>query len=196
MAQQFEDQGGMATMDPPAPLRWLTSRVMSRFMGIEAAERRRARAEKARRRAGAPHRVEYFHQIEDGYSHLAAQLLRPLLDHYDVELVCHLVTVENDRNLPEPDLLPPLARRDCAAVAPHYGLRFPEGAGAPQSEQIGLGARILTAVDQADFPEVAVAVGDALWADDAGAMNALAERYGCVDTATRDVSFTVSVSVK
>ncbi|MEM7015230.1 MAG: vWA domain-containing protein, partial [Verrucomicrobiota bacterium] len=40
-----------------------------------------------RKRRGEPHRIEYFHQVEDAYSHLAAQLLRPLLERYDVELV-------------------------------------------------------------------------------------------------------------
>lgn len=183
MARRFEDQGGMATMNPPAAVRWLTSKVMTRMAGIRAIERRRARAETARRRAGAPHRVDYFHQIEDGYSHLAAQLLRPLLEHYDVELVCHLVTVGHDRNLPEPELLLSLSRYDSAKVAPHYGLRFPEGAGAAAPELALLAARILAAVPPASFPEAAVEVGDALWAGDAEALAALAERHGSVDQA-------------
>jgi hypothetical protein len=90
--------------------------------------------------------VEYFHQPADGYSHLAAQLLRPLVAHYDVELVCHLVSVARDRNLPEPDLLLPLSRYDSAKVAPHYGLSFPENAGEPDPEQLELAERILAAV--------------------------------------------------
>ena len=35
--------------------------------------------------------MEYFHQVEDGYSHLAAQVLLQLCQRYDIELICHLV---------------------------------------------------------------------------------------------------------
>ncbi|MFP8877632.1 MAG: 2-hydroxychromene-2-carboxylate isomerase, partial [Myxococcota bacterium] len=72
MAEEFEDQGGVAGMDPPSLQRWLTSAVMRRMVRPAALAKRRARAEKARRREGRPHRVEYFHQVDDGYSHLAA----------------------------------------------------------------------------------------------------------------------------
>jgi 2-hydroxychromene-2-carboxylate isomerase len=173
-------------MDPSPLYRWVTSKVMSRMISPRALARRRAKAERARRKAGGRHRVEYFHQIDDGYSHLAAQLLRPLLEHYDVELVCHLVTVADDRNLPEPDLLLPLSRYDSAKVAPHYGLRFPEGAGAPATTRVELAARILAAADQADFPEAAAAVGDALWAGDAAGLEALAGRFGSVNQVSAD----------
>ena len=110
MSKSFEDQGGFASMNPPSVLRWLTSKLMTRWIRPNATARRRARAERTRRKSGNPHRVEYFHQVDDGYSHLAAQLLQPLLERYDVELIAHLVTVEADRNLPKPDLLLPLSR--------------------------------------------------------------------------------------
>jgi 2-hydroxychromene-2-carboxylate isomerase len=181
MAPEFEEQGGAATMDPSALSRWVSSKVVGRLASPATAARRRAKAERARQRARAPHRIDYFHQIEDGYSHLAAQLLRPLLDHYDVELVCHLVDVPADRNLPEPELLLPLSRYDSALVAPHYGLRFPENAEAPKPALISMAARILAAVDQEDFPDAAVAVGDALWVGDAGAMDKLAALHGSAD---------------
>ena len=178
MADQFEEQGGAATMDPSPFRRWLTSKFMTHRTSVRSTEKRRAKAERARKKAGAPHRVEYFHQVEDGYSHLAAQLLRPLLEHYDVELVCHLVTVENDDNLPEPDLLLPLSRLDASCVAPHYGLDFPEGRSAPKPSLVARAEQILAAVGQEDFPEAAVATGQAVWADDEEALAALAGRYG------------------
>ena len=184
MAKEFEDQGGFATMDPSRLVRWMTSKWMTRTVSQAAFERRHAKAEKARKKAGAPHRIEYFHQVEDGYSHLAAQLLRPLLDHYDVELVCHLVTVKRDRNLPEPDLLLPLSRQDAAVVAPHYGLRFPEGAKAPDPADVAMAQQILAAVLPVKFPEAAVAVGEALFSGDRNSLAALAELYGQEDPAT------------
>ena len=178
MADQFEEQGGAATMDPSSFRRWLTSKFMTHRTSARSTEKRRAKAERARKKSGATHRVEYFHQVEDGYSHLAAQLLRPLLEHYDVELVCHLVTVENDANLPEPDLLLPLSRFDASCVAPHYGLAFPEGRAAPDPALVARAEQILAGVSQADFPEAAVSVGEAVWADDAEGLAALADRYG------------------
>ena len=140
--------------------------------------------EAVRRKSGAPHTIEYFHQVEDGYSHLAAQLLRPLLEHYEVELVCHLVTVQADRNLPEPELILPLSRYDAAKVAPHYGLRFREAARAPEPSLVDLATSILAAVGNTEFPEAAVEVGDALWANDQQALQSLASDYGRADAET------------
>ncbi len=190
MAQQFEDQGGMATSDPSPILRWITSRFVTLLASRASLERRRARVEKKRQRAGHSHRVEYFHQIDDGYSHLAAQLLRPLLERYDVELVFHLVTSEPGRNLPEPELLLALSRYDSAVVAPHYGLRFPQGAAPAQPELVELAGRILAAAPPAEIPEIAVAVGDALWAADAAGMDALAQQYGTVAAAEASARIT------
>jgi 2-hydroxychromene-2-carboxylate isomerase len=183
MARRFEDQGGVAATDPPGIVRWLTSKVMTRMSSPAAAARRRAKAERARRRAGEPHRIEYFHQIDDGYSHLAAQLLRPLLERYGVELVFHLVSAQHDRNLPEPELLLQLSRTDSAKIAPHYGLRFPAETETADPELVELGGRIIAAATPADVPEVAVAVGDALWAGDGAAMDAVAREHGAAPAA-------------
>jgi len=38
-------------------------------------DKARARAERERRRKGEPHRIEFFHQVDDPYSHLLAQAL-------------------------------------------------------------------------------------------------------------------------
>ncbi len=172
-------------MDPSPLRRWIGSTVISSMANAKAQRRRRDRAERSRRKAGRPHRVEYFHQVEDGYSHLAAQLLGPLLERYDVELVCHLVTVPHDKNLPEPSLLLPLSRRDSAAIAPHYGLRFPHDADAPAPKQVELAEQILANVPPEEFPAAAVAVGEALWAGSISQMDQLAAQHG---TATRDAT--------
>ena len=186
MAEEFEDQGGVAGMDPPSLQRWLTSAVMRRMVRPAALAKRRARAEKARRREGRPHRVEYFHQVDDGYSHLAAQLLRALRETYEVEVVCHLVTEGPGKNLPEPDLLRRLSRLDAGKVAPHYGLRFPESAPAPEPAQLDIATRILSAVEAAAFPDAAVAVGDALWSANQDRLAALAQEWGCTEQEERD----------
>ncbi|MCB1729842.1 MAG: DsbA family protein [Halieaceae bacterium] len=183
MSEQFKEQGGAATMDPSRLRRWLTSRFISSLVKPGRAEKIEAREERQRVKSGLPHRLEYFHQVDDAYSHLAAQALRPLLEQYGVELVPHLVSGPSGANLPEPDLLPALGRYDAALIAPHYGLSYPAGADAPRGEHCVQAQGILAAVTAADFPEVAVAVGQALLAGDAAGLAALASQYGSVPEA-------------
>ena len=75
MSEQFKDQGGMATMDPSRLMRWLTSRVMSRVSRTAHVEARHARAEQARVKAGAPHRVDYAECIRGGQSPIEVDIL-------------------------------------------------------------------------------------------------------------------------
>ena len=180
MTQQFEDQGGMATMDPSPVVRWLTSTVMTRLSAPQALARRRKKAEKKRLAAGERHRVEYFHQVEDGYSHLAAQVLKALAERYDIELVCHLVGGPRGKNAPEPELLLKLSRYDAFHVAPEYGLEFPSHDAPPEPSLVTLAGAILAAQDSAGFIELAAEVGRALWAGDEPGLVALADKRGRV----------------
>ena len=74
-------------VDPPGWLRMVLSR---RILGPQAdASRLRSRREKLEARrlsSGESHTIEYFHQLDDPYSHLAAQVLARFVDNYDVEL--------------------------------------------------------------------------------------------------------------
>ena len=82
---------------------------------------RRWLAERRRRLRSEPHRVRYFHQIDDPYGQLAAQALAPLLARYDVELAPVLVGPPPDAAAPERAKLEAIARRDAADLAPGYG---------------------------------------------------------------------------
>jgi 2-hydroxychromene-2-carboxylate isomerase len=178
MGQQFQEQGGAATMDPSPALRWLTSTVMTRMSSGERLAKKRKRCEKRRVRAGRPHVVEYFHEVDDGYSHLAAQLLKSLTERYDIELVCHLVGGPVGDNAPEPELLLKLSRYDAFHVAPHYGLEFPEHPDPPEVPLLDRAAAILAAQDAGGFVACAADVGRALWANDGNGLELLAERFG------------------
>lgn len=179
----FEDQGGVATMDPSPPVRWATSQMLRHVASERRLLRRRAKFERARRRAGGRHVVEYFHQLDDGYSHLAAQLLTPLLNTYDVDLVCHLVPPPSGANAPEPTLLANLSRYDTAKIAPHYGLQFP-GSEAPDAALVDTATRLLAAAfDGAAFAALAPQVGDALWRGSSEALTALAKAHPPADAA-------------
>jgi len=177
LSEQFEDQGGVATMDPSHLTRWLTSRLMTRISGSAAVAARHRKAEQARIKAAAPHRVDYFHQVDEGYSYLAAQMLERLLARYDIELHCHLVRGQEGRNAPEPGLLAQLGRVDSHLIAPDYGLNFPNHPGAPAAGLIEAAAQILSAQSNSQFPKVAVSVSEALWCDDAVRLADLAAEF-------------------
>ena len=89
--QQFKEQGGMATMDPSFIRRWLISKVMSAQADEKRMLARRQKVERKRSKAGKRHIVEYFHQVDDAYSHLAAQSLEELSNRYDIEFRVNLV---------------------------------------------------------------------------------------------------------
>ncbi|MDC0054078.1 2-hydroxychromene-2-carboxylate isomerase, partial [Gammaproteobacteria bacterium] len=110
MSEQFKDQGGAATMDPSALLRWVTSKVMTYVISPKRLAKNRIKVEKQRRANNQRHTVEYFHQVDDGYSHLAAQALAAIAERYDIDLQCHLVDGPAGANAPEPELLINLSR--------------------------------------------------------------------------------------
>ena len=178
MSEQFKDQGGVATMDPSHLTRWLTSRLMTRISGAGAVAARHRKAEQARVKAAAPHRIDYFHQVDEGYSYLAAQMLERLTDRYDTELHCHLVRGQEGKNAPEPELLAQLARVDSYEIAPGYGLSFPHHPEPPAASLVETASQILAAQSHSDFPRAAESVSEALWRGDAAALAEFAAKLG------------------
>ena len=178
MSEQFKEQGGAATMDPSALMRWLTSMVMSRVVSTKRLEKKRIKAEKHRQANNQPHVVEYFHQVDDGYSHLAAQALGALTERYNIDLQCHLVSGPIGENAPEPDLLIDLSRYDASKIAPHYGLVFPQNRDAPSAKLLEMTKSILAGFSSQDFVTHTATVGNALWSGSETVLQALAEQFG------------------
>jgi len=145
---------------------------------------RRWLVEQRRRLRGEPHRILYFHQSDDPYSQLAAQVLPELLARYQVELVPHLVGPPSDAAAPERERLVAFARFDAADVAPGYGLAFPSGAPAPTPECVELASRTLAAtIPAGSFAAHAGRVGAALWSGDRERQLAVAREVGVTDAA-------------
>jgi 2-hydroxychromene-2-carboxylate isomerase len=153
--------------------RRLVSRVIGGLTSPGFRDLRRRTVELRRRVRRQPHRVLYFHEVEDPYSHLAAQTLGRLLSRYDVELVPYLVG--EAEAAPQRDLLAAYARRDAAAIAPAYGLEFPRDAGAPDADLARRATRLLANAPRATFVARAAQIGAALWAGDRGAMERLGQ---------------------
>ncbi|MFK8019736.1 MAG: DsbA family protein [Pseudomonadales bacterium] len=178
MSEKFNDQGGVSSSSPSAFARWLTSRVITRVASLKHRQQRRDKAEQQRAKAGSAHVVKYFHQLDDAYSQLAAQLLPQLAKQYDIKLECYLVKGPQGDNSAEPELLLQLARNDSAQIAPHYGLQFAHAGTAPKPELLGLATAILAHQNSASFGNIAAAVGSALWAGDAAELDKLATEHG------------------
>jgi 2-hydroxychromene-2-carboxylate isomerase len=187
MSEQFKEQGGAATMDPNPLYRWLSSRLISWLVGDSRLQRNRARAERARQKKGSRHLVEYFHQVDDGYSHLAAQILQPFSERYDIDLICHLVPGPSGSNAAEPELLLALSRYDAQLIAPHYGLEFPSAAVEPQVSVIAVASRILAAQTLEGFVRNVVSVGAAVWASDQESLDKLSDQIGILSAADADL---------
>jgi 2-hydroxychromene-2-carboxylate isomerase len=164
--------------------RFIRSAFMRRYSDVGRLERRRARREAARRSAGRPHEVLYFHQPDDPYSQLAAQALPAFLQRYDVQLRAHVVAEAAPVAIHDRALWNQWARRECAAMAPYYGLSFRDAGREPEARAVELARRILLNVEHTPaFVDAAIAVDAALNAGDVATLDALAARPGAVDAA-------------
>ncbi len=163
-------------VDPPGWLRVLISRrILGPLMDEAAVQKRREKTEARRRRRGEPHIVDYYHQLDDPYSHLTAQVLATFAERYDVALKVHFVRASGGACQPEFEKLGVWARRDAELIAPHLGLSFPAEAGTvPETDHQRLAGRALAARgDEAAVGSIA-AVSSALWSGDERALAGLA----------------------
>lgn len=149
-------------------------------------DQRRRWFEAGRRRSGRPHEVVYFHQVDDPYSALTAQVLGALVQRYVVRLTAHLVPAPEDWAAPERARLDGYGLRDASAIAPAYGLNFAAKA-PPAADQVQRAQAILCSANAGGrFVEAAAEVSEALWSD--RDLSSLAARFGQSDPAsTEDV---------
>ena len=165
----------------------LEPRVAAMLTSAGTRDLRRRTIELGRFLRGRPHRVTYFHQVDDPYSHLAAQLLEPLLERYDIELETHVVGPPSDAAAPDRERLVAYSRVDAARVAADRGLAFDDPDAQPAPELVALATRVLAAASSPRaFAALAPRVGKALWTGDADTLRALSRdqsRAASVDVA-------------
>jgi 2-hydroxychromene-2-carboxylate isomerase len=164
-------------VDPPGWLRMLISRrLLGPQADASAVRARREKTEARRRRRGERHVVDYFHQLDDPYSHLAAQVLATFAERYDVVLRVHLVRASGGAYQPAFEKLQVWARRDAELIARHLGLAFPAQAGTvPEPEHHVLAGRALLAGEDGETVARFAAVSAALWNGDEATLARLAE---------------------
>ena len=88
----------------------------------------------ARRVRGAPALVEYFHQVDDPYSHLVLQALPALAVNYACRLETTLASPPDDSVAPDRERLRAWSRRDAAELAAAVGLEFNDPGHEPDRE--------------------------------------------------------------
>jgi 2-hydroxychromene-2-carboxylate isomerase len=114
--------------------------------------------------AGRAAVVDYFHQADDPYSHLAAQMIGPLRRRYGVAIRCWLVPPPGDAAAPERDRLRAYGVRDARRCAQRFGLAFPKDARLPDPDAVRAAQGVLAAaLTHARFEDAAIEIGEALW---------------------------------
>ena len=166
MDDKFQEQGGTSTMDPSPLRRFLGSKIGTKMASYKYSQYKRLKFEKKRKKLRQPHVIEYFHEVDDPYSHLAAQLLKSFKDKYDVQIRCNVVSQVTDASIPEPELLRKLSIKDAQNIAPHYDLLFPNGALAPNDKWIDLAQTVLVAMNDEEFINNLSSISTALWSGD------------------------------
>jgi 2-hydroxychromene-2-carboxylate isomerase len=132
----------------------LSTRLRTMRRGLRAM-RRKVSGERAK--------VLYFHQPDDPYSQLTAQVLADLQSRYDIDLEVHLVDAPSDEAAPERDALIAYSRRDAAKIAPFFGLTFDDTGAQPSEASLKLTRRVLAA--SSNRAQVAASIGEAFWQD-------------------------------
>ncbi len=151
-------------VDPPRIVRFLMARYLGRIANTEQIEKKRANFEKKRLAENRRHEVEYFHQPDDPYSHLTAQVLARFAERYDVTIIPHLIRASGGKNQPELEKLAVWARRDAGLVAPHLGMSFPANTDVvPDPELQQAATRALAGLDAKRFVAEIDSISTGLW---------------------------------
>lgn len=139
----------------------IKSRVVAHIAGEPRLMRQRRAAERKRAKRGEPHIVDYYHDVADPYSYLAAQTLEDLTNRYDIVLRPHLISGPPDWAAPARASLEAYARSDAVRLAGRSGLSFPEHSSAPDPNVVNEARNILeSALAGDDFISFSVATGE------------------------------------
>lgn len=142
----------------------IQNKVVRHLFSVDRRNARRVKAERRRTRVGKPHRVEYFHDTSDPYSHLVAQVLPTFLERYDIGLDIHLVAPPPEWAAPDRDRLHLNSRRDAERLAHRAGLEFRDPGAQPETSALhAANSVLLEALRSGTFAVQAADIGRELW---------------------------------
>ncbi|MDP1999960.1 MAG: DsbA family protein [Rhodoferax sp.] len=146
---------------------WLMPAISQRLLARDRLLKQRARLERKRAARGERHQVLYFHQVDDPYSALTANILEALLARYDVDLVAHVVGPPSDSAAPERERLVAYSRVDAERLARHHGLAFSDPGAQPSAQRVSaLTAQLVGACQARRFHEFSGLLCKGLWRDE------------------------------
>lgn len=149
-----------------------TRLISSLILSNRVQSARRSLKAMSRRMGGAKAELLYFHQPDDPYSHLAAQVLSDLQARYDIDLQIKLVDPPLEDVAPEREALQNYGRRDAASIAPYHELSFTDIGRQPSASSYQSARRALAA--SSNLAQAAIEIGKAFWADDTTALDRMA----------------------
>ena len=158
----------------------LRNKGMNTFSNFELLKSIRSSAELKRTEENRPHEVMYFHKVDDPYSHLAIQYIDKLQSSFDISFQAILVGEENSDAVHEPSLYSNYCLDDAKRIAPFFGVEF-SAESYPSKESVAKSNKILTAVDNRNFGEVAKKLSSALWSGNELILDDLAREYSATD---------------
>lgn len=145
---------------------YLTSRIIGWRLSQERLEKTRRKAENKRLSERRGHRVEYFHQVDDPYSHLMLQMLPALSERYDIAIAPQIVPPPDDWAAPERARLIAYSRIDAELLAKKSGLQFTDPKRQPDALAVNaaIGA-MQQRIREQTFFDTALALSSNLWQD-------------------------------
>lgn len=165
------------------------SAVLRYWTNPENIAKVKSRFQKKRSRKALPHEVIYFHQVDDPYSFLSAQVISRLASLYDIQLATKIVGPPNDVDAPERALLQNHARRDCETIAPYYGLHFPHVENQPDPALVEHAQTLLSGIENSRaILEHVVPISQALWESNHHALDALGRGLAIENSRLRNES--------
>ena len=132
------------------------SLYIRRMLSFEAQQKNSLKSENKRQKENRPHTVYYFHEVNDPYSHLCAQILKPLTDNYEIDLIPLIVGKPPKSSTPETEMRMKHSIEDAALIAPYHNLQFLPLISEIDHQSIEVAQSILVNCDQSKFVQTAI----------------------------------------
>jgi 2-hydroxychromene-2-carboxylate isomerase len=156
----------------------LMGKAFATWLGPTGDAMRRAVVELKQRVTNAPRRLDFYYDISDAWSYLAAQAVDRLVAAYGVELAVHVVTPPASDVDGSPALRPKHAVRDAQLLAEYWNLDFPGKKEADSGAVRDVGTALVRARPAADQLRCILDFGHALWSNDRKAIAKLLGTWG------------------
>jgi 2-hydroxychromene-2-carboxylate isomerase len=156
----------------------LKGKAIATWLGPTGDAARRAVAQLRHKVTSAPRRLDFYFDIIDPWSYVAAQAASRLAEAYPVELAVHIVTPPASDVDPAPTLRPKHAVRDCQHLAEYWDIEFPGKKEADAGAVRDVGTALVRERPAADQLRAALELGGALWANDRKAIVKLLGTWG------------------